>query len=219
MQRTRKRKSITSRLVNYLRRASSRLHSVQSTLSTNADIFDEAGSQAAEFDPVLSLSYDLEPCVLCASEIYHSTGGCDTFSEHKYASVADLCSHLGRRIPIKLVKLVARDTLKALKDYHQSRDRPYRGMQYTEILNSLDEVCRYFKTDDPVVAYRSNFYSCPPASRFAAIIYVFSVLSSLSVPSPRGSAHGGWRSRILILLTTSIYKRTCVQLIRVFGYR
>jgi hypothetical protein len=194
MQGTRERKGITSRLrgvVNSLRRASTRSYSAQSTLSTNADIVDEALCQAAEFSPVSSFLYDLQPCVLCASEIYHSTGGCDTFSQHKYASVADLCSSLGRRIPIQLVKLVARDTLKALKDFHQNSDRPYRGLPYTEILNSLDKVCRYFKTDDPVVAYRSNFYSCPPASRFAAIVYVFSVFSSLSVPSSRASAQGG----------------------------
>jgi len=194
MQRTRKRQGITSRLrgvVNSLRRASSRLYSVHSTLSTNADIVDEAGSQAAEFSPISSYLYDLEPCVLCASEIYHSTGGCDTFTQHKYASLSDLCSHLGRRVPIQLVKLVARDTLKALKDFHQNKDRPYRGLPHTELLNSLDKVCRYFKRDDPVVACRSDFYSCPPASRFAAIVYVFSVFTSLSVPSSRESGHGG----------------------------
>jgi len=34
----------------------------------------------------------------------------------RYASVADLCAHIGDQLPIQVVKLIARDVLRALQD-------------------------------------------------------------------------------------------------------
>lgn len=36
----------------------------------------------------------------------------------RYASVADLCAHVGDQLPIQVVKLIARDVLRALQDLH-----------------------------------------------------------------------------------------------------
>ena len=36
----------------------------------------------------------------------------------RYASVADLCAHIGDQLPIQVVKLIARDVLRALQDLH-----------------------------------------------------------------------------------------------------
>lgn len=127
-----KSKNITSQLkgvVKYLRRACTRLYSAETTppADEDSDIISEVSRETTEYSPVSNSLYSLEPCVLCASEVYHSIRGSDAFSKHKYASVADLCSNLGSRLPLQLVKLVARDTLRALKSFHQRSNRAYRG--------------------------------------------------------------------------------------------
>ncbi|KIM36903.1 hypothetical protein M413DRAFT_424015 [Hebeloma cylindrosporum] len=38
----------------------------------------------------------------------------------RYASVADLCAHIGDQLPIQVVKLIARDVLRGLQDLHGS---------------------------------------------------------------------------------------------------
>ena len=39
----------------------------------------------------------------------------------RFASVADLCAHVGDQLPIQVVKLIARDVLRGLEDLHNTR--------------------------------------------------------------------------------------------------
>ena len=41
--------------------------------------------------------------------------------DERYASLADLCTHVGEQLPIQVVKLIARDVLRELEHLHEAR--------------------------------------------------------------------------------------------------
>lgn len=45
----------------------------------------------------------------------------------RFACVGDLCAHIGDQVPVQVVKLIARDVLRALQRHHEQEDEPYRG--------------------------------------------------------------------------------------------
>lgn len=45
----------------------------------------------------------------------------------RFASVADLCAHIGDQLPIQVVKLIARDALRELEDLHSTRGIAHNG--------------------------------------------------------------------------------------------
>lgn len=45
----------------------------------------------------------------------------------RYASVNDLCAHVGDRLPIQVVKLIARDVLRGLENLHETHGTAHNG--------------------------------------------------------------------------------------------
>lgn len=45
----------------------------------------------------------------------------------RFASVADLCAHVGDQLPIQVVKLIARDVLRWLANFHGTRGVAHNG--------------------------------------------------------------------------------------------
>lgn len=45
----------------------------------------------------------------------------------RFASVADLCAHVGDQLPIQVVKLIARDVLRWLANVHGTRGVAHNG--------------------------------------------------------------------------------------------
>ena len=48
----------------------------------------------------------------------------------RFASVADLCAHIGDQLPIQVVKLIARDVLRGLEDFHNTRGIAHNGKSF-----------------------------------------------------------------------------------------
>ena len=69
------------------------------------------------------------PCIatqdhvqLCSKEVYLPGHLWDALNPtERFASVADLCAHVGDQLPIQVVKLIARDVLRGLEDFHNTR--------------------------------------------------------------------------------------------------
>jgi hypothetical protein len=45
----------------------------------------------------------------------------------RYASLADLCTHVGVQLPTQVVKLIARDVLRELEHLHEARGVAHSG--------------------------------------------------------------------------------------------
>ena len=112
-------------LVKFLRHLNSRM---RTTPATNKDIVEAYSSNRI---PTPSSSvYELDPCILSATDVYlpshsrYTLSASDSFRE--LVSIADLCSQLGNQLPVQLVKLVAKDVLRALINIHK-KGEPYRG--------------------------------------------------------------------------------------------
>ena len=59
---------------------------------------------------------------LCSKEVYLPGHLWDALNPtERFASVADLCAHIGDQLPIQVVKLIARDVLRGLDDFHNTR--------------------------------------------------------------------------------------------------
>ena len=48
--------------------------------------------------------------------------------DERYASLADLCTHVGDQLPTQVVKLIARDILRELEYYHEAHGVAHGGM-------------------------------------------------------------------------------------------
>jgi hypothetical protein len=46
----------------------------------------------------------------------------------RYASVGDLCAHVGDQLPVQVVKLIARDLLRGLENLHETRGIAHSGL-------------------------------------------------------------------------------------------
>ena len=58
----------------------------------------------------------------CPKEVYLPGHLWDALNPtERFASVADLCAHIGDQLPIQVVKLIARDALRGLEDFHGTR--------------------------------------------------------------------------------------------------
>lgn len=67
----------------------------------------------------------------CRPEIYLPSHIWDSQNPvERYASVGDLCAHLGEQLPIQLVKRIARDVLRGLVVLHKTRGMAHGG-EYT----------------------------------------------------------------------------------------
>ena len=56
---------------------------------------------------------------LCPNEVYLPGHLWDALNPtERFASVADLCAHIGDQLPLQVVKLIARDVLRGLEDFH-----------------------------------------------------------------------------------------------------
>ena len=58
---------------------------------------------------------------LCPNEVYLPGHLWDALNPtERFASVADLCAHIGDQLPLQVVKLIARDVLRGLEDLHNT---------------------------------------------------------------------------------------------------
>ncbi|KAF8953644.1 kinase-like domain-containing protein [Flammula alnicola] len=74
---------------------------------------------------------------LCAAEVYLPGHLWDALNPtERFASVADLCAHVGDQLPIQLVKLIARDILRELGNLHNSRGAAHGNINPNSILLS-----------------------------------------------------------------------------------
>ncbi|KAJ3893856.1 kinase-like domain-containing protein [Lentinula edodes] len=58
----------------------------------------------------------------------------------RYASVGDLCAHIGDQLPIHLVKWIARDVLRGLANLHESRGKAHGDLSQDCILISPQDM-------------------------------------------------------------------------------
>ncbi|KAF9553634.1 kinase-like protein [Agrocybe pediades] len=58
----------------------------------------------------------------------------------RYASLADLCAHVGNQLPSRVVKLVARDILRCLDDRYRTHCCPYGNISFHTILLSPTDL-------------------------------------------------------------------------------
>lgn len=64
----------------------------------------------------------------CPREVYLPGHLWDALNPtERFASVADLCAHIGDQLPIQVVKLIARDVLRGLEDFHSTRGVAHNG--------------------------------------------------------------------------------------------
>ena len=64
----------------------------------------------------------------CPKEVYLPGHLWDALNPtERFASVADLCAHVGDQLPIQVVKLIARDVLRGLEDFHNTRGIAHNG--------------------------------------------------------------------------------------------
>ena len=64
----------------------------------------------------------------CPTEVYLPGHLWDALNPtERFASVADLCAHVGDQLPIQVVKLIARDVLRGLEDLHNTRGIAHNG--------------------------------------------------------------------------------------------
>lgn len=112
-------------LVKFLRDLSSRMHSIGTTPTTNEEAY-----HSHRIPTPSSSVYELDPCIMSATGVYLPSHTRYTLSAsnsiRESVSIADLCSQLGNQLPVQLVKLVAKDVLRALINIHR-KGEPYRG--------------------------------------------------------------------------------------------
>ncbi|KAE9402707.1 kinase-like protein [Gymnopus androsaceus JB14] len=73
----------------------------------------------------------------CRPEIYLPGHVWDSQNPvERYASVGDLCAHLGDQLPIQLVKRIARDVLRGLASLHETRGKAHGDLNQDCILIS-----------------------------------------------------------------------------------
>ncbi|KAG5650858.1 hypothetical protein H0H81_010738 [Sphagnurus paluster] len=94
-------------------------------------------------------------------------------------TVADLCAHLGRQLPIQVVKLIARDVLRALEDLHKMHGMAYCDLGLNNIVLSSRDM-RGIISQPSVNSQLSLFNS--QASFETAFFDVGSTLASTSQP-------------------------------------
>lgn len=64
----------------------------------------------------------------CPREVYLPGHLWDALNPtERFASVADLCAHIGDQLPIQVVKLIARDVLRGLEEFHSTRGVAHNG--------------------------------------------------------------------------------------------
>ena len=64
----------------------------------------------------------------CSKEVYLPGHLWDALNPtERFASVADLCAHVGDQLPIQVVKLIARDVLRGLDDFHNTSGIAHNG--------------------------------------------------------------------------------------------
>lgn len=64
----------------------------------------------------------------CPREVYLPGHLWDALNPtERFASVADLCAHVGDQLPIQVVKLIARDVLRELEDLHNKHGFAHNG--------------------------------------------------------------------------------------------
>jgi hypothetical protein len=67
----------------------------------------------------------------CPKEVYLPGHLWDALNPtERFASVADLCAHVGDQLPIQVVKLIARDVLRWLEDFHNTRGIAHNGKSF-----------------------------------------------------------------------------------------
>lgn len=70
-------------------------------------------------NPCTAAQDHVQPCL---KEVYIPGHIWDALNPtERFASVADLCAHVGDQLPIQVVKLIARDVLRGLEDLHNTR--------------------------------------------------------------------------------------------------
>ena len=84
--------------------------------------------------------YDISnPCMIatqdhvqpCPKEVYLPGHVWDALNPtERFASVADLCAHVGDQLPIQVVKLIARDVLRVLEDFHNTHGIAHNGKSF-----------------------------------------------------------------------------------------
>lgn len=76
---------------------------------------------------ILATQNHVQPCP-STEEVYLPGHVWDALNPtERFASVADLCAHIGDQLPIQLVKLIARDVLRGLDDFHNTRGTAHNG--------------------------------------------------------------------------------------------
>jgi hypothetical protein len=69
----------------------------------------------------------------CPKEVYLPGHLWDALNPtERFASVADLCAHVGDQLPLQVVKLIARDVLRGLEDFHNTRGIAHNGKFLTK---------------------------------------------------------------------------------------
>ena len=86
-------------------------------------------------NPCTGIAASQDHVQLCPKEVYLPGHLWDALNPtERFASVADLCAHIGDQLPIQVVKLIARDVLRGLDEFHNTR-----GIAYNSKFSSLDD--------------------------------------------------------------------------------
>ena len=76
-------------------------------------------------NPFIATQNHVQPC---PKEVYLPGHLWDALNPtERFASVADLCAHIGDQLPLQVVKLIARDVLRGLEDFHNTRGIAHNG--------------------------------------------------------------------------------------------
>ena len=131
-------------IVNFLKHLGSRFNFVQTPNPIFEDFDGSVTDQMPNFMTSSTLSFcNLEPRVFYATDIHFPNDRPAAFCpSQKSAPISDLCSNLGPQLPLQLVKLVARDVLRALSNLYCTTDEPYGGSLYPP--SAKDFELRYF---------------------------------------------------------------------------
>ena len=114
-------------------------------------------------NPCITTQYHVEAC---PREVYLPGHLWDALNPtERFASVADLCAHVGDQLPIQVVKLIARDVLRGLEAFHGTRGVAHNGKLFfffclmillSKILTKPSYDTRYQPQQHSIVSNRSQ---------------------------------------------------------------
>lgn len=98
--------------------------------------------------------------------------------DERYASLADLCTHVGEQLPTQVVKLIARDVLRELEHLHDARGVVHSDINTHNIILSSRDM-RALITQ---ISAESPTSLRPSCSSLDFFVDVNSMLTSTSLP-------------------------------------